>query len=344
MKTSKRKIFLELVMVGAFLLAITSNVAAIQTSQATYDEDLVMTPGRVFNYTYSFTNDVGTDSAAYHPTVEIYADVSYNITEELNATHVTIIETIDNIIIKYNYPLEITQPFVGLYNQSVNLISFLKDMVNETYGDSEAPSDFFTLNTSNTQNIPITNNLIFTGIGPFVNNLTYDKGSNNATPVGEVINRFIVSSNISGSGINYSGTGMNYSHKDKILRFGMFYTPMAFSGQDGTFWLDMRMGDMAEVDNYGLWAEYGIGYSMHFHENETYTFAYDHGDDGILRWGSKFEIYYPKIGTNEKVKIDSETGLIFEYTSQPTRYGYKVDPDDPASPYYGDIKPHKIRF
>ena len=91
-------------------------------------------------------------------------------------------------------------------------------------------------------------------------------------------------------------------------------------------------GDSDKLDPFFFVSEIN---AMTFNENETYT--YEPEADDPLRWRSEFRLGYPKVGTNEEADIDSETGILYEYRMEPTRY-------DAFIGTFRSVKPHKIYF
>ena len=304
-----------------------SNVSA----QVTPDDDLFWSQGNFVQYKFDFTEHYGKDDDYYNITdqVEISADVRYEITS-LIGNEANITEAITNIKIKYNHN-DTLNPFVAIYNQTSNMTEFLDDFKRETHAGNDAGSTM-EIAINQEQNISITNKTLFTGVPDIYNNYTYNLNLKNFTENGEIINRFLVSSNLTGTIIDDNKT------IEKCVKHGIFYTPMTFLEQNGTFWLDLNV-NMSHITNHGLWAP---DFSMKYDENETYTLATDDvttQTEDAFRWRVKFELGYPKVGTYERSYYDMETGLLVEYyTEQTTWSGYWLDE------YYANVKPHSLYF
>ncbi len=165
----------------------------------------------------------------------------------------------------------------------------------------------------------------------FENKVVYYKSNNSVVPqtAGNMIyNRFIVSSNITGA-INSSGQNIyGNTSTDKIYAHGLFYTPMSFAGQYGTFWLNMAM-NLASASGMGLWtvplprAPDLNTFPMTYRESETYTW-HQGGSDEAFRWRAKFEVGYPKVSGKEQAWYDTESGVLYEYYTEQTRVDARI--------------------
>ncbi len=322
---------------AALLLAVIciSSASAIAPSQAAYSPTALWAPGHILNYNLEFHNQIsptvkqnGVDvpNIQYHPTAVVDAVVKYNITA-VSGNAINITETISGLTINYPFTINAShQPFVAVYNQSVTKRDFLWDFAYEVHG---APNmgNIFRVGNHSSQNITLGTGI--TSIGPYVNNVIYYKNNHTVVPQvagAPIINRFIVSSNITGAITNTTSVtnseGMNST--EKIYRHALVYTPLSFANQSGTFWLDLGVADLASVTGMGLWAEYlpntsdNSTFPMVFDESETYTWHEDQADEAF-RWRAKFGINYPKVGGIEEAKFDSETGILVEYWTKQTR-------------------------
>ncbi|MHA1847487.1 MAG: hypothetical protein ACTSYS_07155 [Promethearchaeota archaeon] len=362
-----KRIILTFASIGLIFLSLalaTGNAAAISASQAKYNDAVLWQNGTWLKYHVQLYNKESILSGdqlnpKYNPIVEINGTVSYNITG-VTSSYANITETISNISISYNYSLD-TSPFVGFYNQSATLNGFIDDIIYETHG-SDYINDTFLIASNWTSSVPITNNSLFT-ISDIVNDVKFYFKNNSIEardPSKEIINKFIVSSNITGL-VN----GNNYTKRDKLLRFGLFYTPFAFSGQNATFWFNFsrRLSNQLEITsagniriiegltNFGLFSP--LGQSMSFRENKTYTYnPRQEEKQDKYRWKSVFKVDYPKIQTYEEANFDSETGILIEYKIDPTRWDGQIEAIPFITPwfnatfnrYYSGVKPHELKI
>lgn len=241
MTRSKGKLTIALaagVVIAAML--VSTGVAAISPAQIAYDDDLFWTSGSWVTYEFKFFNRFapGDNNTAamdggdklYLPTASINATIRYNVTAYA-AGRANVTETIAGISIKYNNGLD-TSPFIAWYNTSASLADFVDDFVAEVHGGA-LMGDTFGIPSKFTSNTSIDDNVSFT-VADIVNQYVLHKENNTAVLVGGTgINKFIVSSNITGD----VGTSP-FKPYQKMLRHGLFYTPMAFAGLNHTFWVN----------------------------------------------------------------------------------------------------------
>ncbi|MHA1679773.1 MAG: hypothetical protein ACTSUE_02115 [Promethearchaeota archaeon] len=307
----------------------TATTSAIGVSQATYSNDFVWVVDRTLNYSLSYSNSSPYEDLSFN-TTEISANVHYKITE-VNSTHANITETISNIFVDYANDSTTNSPFIALYNETTTLKNYVDDMLRETTSNNTLEDVYVLLNASTT-NITITN-LTKEVVPNIVNNFSYNRLDNTITANGEVINKIMVSSDISGA-ISSMDNSTKY---EKLLGFGFLYTPMAFEGHNGTFWMNLGV-NMDNITKLGLWADYD--YSMTFRENETYSYTVGYtGDKSAFRWLSKFEVGYPKVGTWEKSQFDSETGILIQYETEQTRMDFTN-----GTHFWAGVKPTKYEM
>ncbi|MBD3187234.1 hypothetical protein GF325_10425 [Candidatus Bathyarchaeota archaeon] len=332
MKKNRTAFLTGLLGLSVIILICTSTTAAIQTSQVPYDEDILWQDGNWMEYSVEFTNRIDPEDDEYFNTTVITADISYNITSGAATNTVTMMETISNITIEYANQSTIYAPFVALYDETVSMDDFLQDLLNETHAGANATSDYG-IASHQTVNITLTN-LTSQDIPDISNQFTYNKADNTITAISpNVTSRLLVSSNITGT-VDPVNSSLKFN---KLLEFGMIYSPLAFAGQNGSFWMDLGV-NMSHITDLGLWSI--LGYSMEFHENETYSYKVGYeGDDSAFRWRTKFDIGYPKVGTNEKARYDSETGILLKYETEPTRWDRIVN-----ETYITQVKPHKLEI
>ncbi|MHA1368533.1 MAG: hypothetical protein ACTSRA_02295 [Promethearchaeota archaeon] len=316
--------------------------AAISPSQVAYREKL-WAPGNYLTYSVVFENALTpSDEPSYIDTVNISAEVTYNVTQ-VTGDIIDFDEIINNIKINYTYPIT-ENPFVAVYkiNSSSEFFKsldvFRADLIRETGGVLNLSDDFLVANNYS-ESFTITDRYNFTIYGGrIINQYTFNKSSNSYSIRGNtsVINKIMVSSNITGP-----ISGNQYTYREKLVRFGFFYTAMAFSGQNGTFWADLSQ-PMERFNDMGLWSGYEglFAYSMSFKENKTYTiddFFYDGNTD--LRWYSEFGINYLKVGTYENAWFDSETGILLKYETKQTRWDAMIN-----ETFYENIKPQILKM
>ncbi|NMC06558.1 MAG: hypothetical protein GYA24_15180 [Candidatus Lokiarchaeota archaeon] len=297
-------------------------------------------PAFVVN-TGDLTN-IGTDEAEYRPTVTMTASVIYNITA-VNGDAVNITETITGFSITYPFSFNASHmPFLASYNETVAKVKYLQDFVVDVHA-MNFTSDFRVPgNYSHFQTITTT----VTNVPAIENRVVYYLNNNSVVPQygqAEIINKFLVSSNISGpiglAGKNLAGN----TSTDKAYGHGMFYTPLSFAGQHGTFWLNMNL-NLTAISDMGLWTVAPPGapdattFPMTFRESETYTW-HDGQDDSAFRWRAKFEVGYPKVGGKEQARYDSETGILVEYYTEQTNIGWQED----AQTFYKDLHPQALK-
>jgi hypothetical protein len=320
---------------AALMLVVicVSAASAIAPAQVAYSPTELWAPGHVLNYNLVFENNVPPTKddkpvKYYHPTLTVSATVKYNITA-VSGTAFNITETISGITVTYPFAINAThKPFVAVYDQTVTKVNFLRDFVNEVHGGPVMNSSFAVANHS-VQNIPLN----VTGSSPLtdiVNHVVYDTSDNSVVPQSgyppQIINRFIVSSNISGYIKSFAPVVENAegnTSTDKVYAHALFYTPMSFAGQHGTFWVNTAL-NFSLVSDMGLWSTYipnpadNSTFPMAFQESDTYTWR--EGLEGeAFRWRAKFEVGYPKVGGKEQAKYDSQTGILLEYYTEQTR-------------------------
>ncbi len=333
---------------AALLLAVVcmSAASAIAPAQVAYSPTELWAPGRILTYKLEFHNRYtqgGDDpDPEYRPTVVVDANVNYNITA-VSGDAISITETISGLTV--NYPFAVNdshRPYIAIYNQSVNKADFLRDFVQEVHAFKA--STFGVANHS-VRNIPINATGSTGNLELFENKVIYYKNNNSVVPqvVGTpIVNRFIVSSNITGV-INSTGYNIDgNTSTDKIYAHALFYTPMSFAGQHGTFWLNAGL-DLASVSGMGLWTVSLLApsdnstFPMGFDESDTYTWHEGQGDEAF-RWRAKFGVGYPKVGGNEQAKFDSQTGILLEYYTEQSRADAYV-----GTTFYQGLRPHYLK-
>ncbi len=312
-----------------------SAASAIAPAQVAYSPTALWAPGHVLNYNLEFHNripltikvdDVVVPNPEYRPTVVIDATVKYNITA-VNGNAINITETISGLTVTYPFAINASHaPFVAVYDQTVTKVDFLRDFVNEVHGGPLMESSFVVANHS-VQNITLAAGL--NNLGPYVNNVTYYKNNDSVVPQAgstQIINRFIVSSNITGAITSTSPVVRNAegnTSTDKVYAHALFYTPMSFAPQHGTFWINAAL-NFSLVSDMGLWDTFipnpadNSTFPMTFQESDTYTW-HEGASDEAFRWRAKFEVGYPKVGGIEQAKYDTQTGILLEYYTEQTR-------------------------
>ncbi|MBN2153227.1 MAG: hypothetical protein JW839_17365 [Candidatus Lokiarchaeota archaeon] len=221
---------------------------------------------------------------------------------------------------------------------------FLLDFACEIHGGPRMNNTFIVARNS-VQNITL--NVTSSPLPSFVNYVTYYKNNNSVVPQAghpEITNRFILSSNITGvfnttTGLNVNGN----SSTDKVYAHGLFYTPLSFAGQYGTFWLNTGL-DLESLSDMGLWtvslpgAPDASTYPMDFEESDTFTWHEGQADEAF-RWRAKFKVDYPKVGGTEQAKYDSETGILLEYYTKQVR----VDWDPTGPEFFEGLHPQYLK-
>ncbi len=329
------------------LVACAPAVSAVSPAQVDYNGNLLWVQGTTVSYRLhlaptipKINDDPDTWLPLFNNTVDISANVTYTV-NAISSGVANITEAIEGIEIRYNQPiLAASPPYVAYYNQSVSLDAYIADFILETHGGASMPGTFQAGNHS-TGKVTITNKTLFT-LPDITNVVLYNLSSNAITPAagGEIVNKFLVSSNITGP----VGTHPNFV-VNRTMRSGYFYTPMAFAGQNGTFWLNTG-ANYSYFNNLGLWA--GNDLSMGFNENETYTYTLGSVEDAF-RWRSKFGIGYPKVGTYENAWYDTETGILLEYKTQQVRvdfvgYSIPMTRSTTAGDYTDEIPEEHMRY
>jgi len=329
----------------AIMLSVlcTTMVTAISPQQAKYEDNIYWQKSNTLSYSFQLANrfNVGDNDSSkskyYLPTVGIHANITYNITD-VSGTVANVTEKIFNINITYNPSIIATRkPYIAEYNSSVSMDNFLADIENELAANRSAGATKF-YNASHYSNYVMINttNTILPDI---TNTVKFYKNNGTAMPLGTlpVINRFIVSSNISGNASLYTPE-LNESSPAtmKVLRFGLFYTPLAFalSRQNGSFWMNQAWNE-SRINNFGLWSKNKIANaSMGFNDNETWSAGITSNNP---RWVGKFSTGYAKVGGWEQSFFDSQTGILMLYQTIQTRWDGYV-----GNTYYSNVQPQAL--
>ncbi|HME53071.1 MAG TPA: Loki-CTERM sorting domain-containing protein [Candidatus Lokiarchaeia archaeon] len=333
---------------ATILLAIigTSMATAISPQQVGFKRSFFWQQGQWLSYGFEFynqfkpgDNDSG-KSKYYLPSVVINANFTYNITG-VNGNKINLTETISNIAITYNSVINNSRkPFIAEYNSSVKMDTYLLDFENEVGANRALNATMFSIATHGSHNVTISTNA--STLPDITNYVVFYMNNNTAVPQKghpEVINRFIVSSNIAGP-VSKFPPELNEGSPTtmKVLRSGMMYTPLAFAmlGQNGSIWMDQALNESA-INDFGLWANSTLAsgsQSMGFNDNETYS-AFITGQNA--RWVGKYSIGYPKVGGFEQGFYDSKTGILLSYSTRQTRWDGYV-----GNVYYSNIQPQEI--
>lgn len=335
---------------ATIMLAVicTSMAAAISPQQAPYNGTIMWNKGNWLSYGFKFYNQYSPgennnnsgNSIYYLPTLNINANFTYNITA-INGNKINITETITNIVITDNMKNVASRtPFIAMYNSSVSMDAFLLDFENEVGANRDLNNSKFLIPSHYTSNKSITRNS--TMLGKITNNVVFYTNNDTAVPQAinrttGIINRFIVSSNISGLVSSYSPEYNESSPTTmKVLRFGMLYTPLAFAmaGQNGSFWMNQAWNESA-INDFGLWGKNKISnQSMGFSDNETYSSDITGGN---ARWVGKFYAGYAKVGGYEQAFFDSYTGILMSYQTIQTRWDGYI-----GKTFYSGVQPQVI--
>nr|MDO8086232.1 hypothetical protein [Candidatus Sigynarchaeum springense] len=271
-QTKLFSIFLFAMLVGVIF---TPAVTAINTAQVEYTHGVLWggTGERYLNYNFSFYS-----RSEYYTTVDVRASIRYTIGGSNNYGF-DLIENITNIQIRYNHPLN-TSPYIAFYNQNVSRMDFAKDFIDEV-GYNKATGTY--LNASRGTSItPITNKTLFT-IPDITNNLTFYTNNNSYVAQNvndEIINRFIVSSNIVGRGNALQGESPSFAPFNTFAGENANFTTAAIvtgtpinsnsnnaTKTDGSYWI-------INSTNLGV-GKYGCLVNFTF-QNETNNMLKEH--------------------------------------------------------------------
>jgi hypothetical protein len=343
--TRKAVFVLGTIMAVSFLALGIVSATAISLSQSKAQENLVWAQGSWFNYSLTFLNTinpgVNNSNPEYFPTVNVTATVLYNITSFISP-NANITETISNISIIDPYAANASnKPFLCEYNNSVSLTNYTIDFYNEVHGNGTIGVGYPDLIPRySTTNMTITNGSF--PVPTIVNNYTVNLIDGNASVQSgsqTVINRFLVSSNISDN-ISTINSTLN-----KTTQYALFYTPMAFAmaGQNGSFLMFLPESlNLTLIDDYGLWATTNPAYSMGGGSYNPYTVPTQLSigqSQPDYRWDTAFGITYPKIGTWESAQFDQATGIMISYTTKQTTWSGNV-----SQTIYSGVMPQQLSF